>query len=65
MSFSDVKVSVMLVVANGLAVWLVQAEAERQAKEARIQESLRIADEVKARKEAMRREAGLPVDSAR
>jgi len=46
-------------------VWFEQKEAQRQEKEARIQEGLRIAEEVKARKEEMRRAAGLPVNSDR
>ncbi|OIW31369.1 CBP4-domain-containing protein [Coniochaeta ligniaria NRRL 30616] len=46
-------------------IWFVQKEAERQATEARIQEGIRIAEEVKARKEEMRRAAGLPVNSDR
>ncbi|KAJ9145571.1 hypothetical protein NKR19_g6060 [Coniochaeta hoffmannii] len=46
-------------------IWFEQKEAQRQEKEARIQEGLRIAEEVKARKEEMRRAAGLPVNSDR
>ncbi|KAK4151336.1 hypothetical protein C8A00DRAFT_36036 [Chaetomidium leptoderma] len=45
-------------------IWTVQAEAEKErAKQAAAAESLRMAEEVKTRKEAMRREAGLPVES--
>lgn len=40
-------------------VWVVQAEEEQKAREAQYRESLRIAEEVKARKEEMRRQAGL------
>lgn len=47
------------------AVWVVQEEAERKARQDRIQEGLRIAEEVKARKEEMRRAAGLPAESER
>jgi hypothetical protein len=50
--------------ANEDIVWTVQAEAEKErAKQASVAESLRLADEVKARREAMRREAGLPAES--
>ena len=45
-------------------VWTVQAEAEKeQARQALAAESLKLAEEVKARREAMRREAGLPTES--
>ncbi|KAG7291824.1 assembly factor cbp4 [Staphylotrichum longicolle] len=45
-------------------IWTVQAEAEKErAKQASAAESLRLAEEVKARREAMRREAGLPVET--
>ncbi|KAK4042494.1 hypothetical protein C8A01DRAFT_13890 [Parachaetomium inaequale] len=45
-------------------IWTVQAEAEKErAKQASVAESLKLADEVKARREAMRREAGLPAES--
>jgi hypothetical protein len=51
--------------ANDAVVWTVQAEAEKErAKQASAAESLRLAEEVKARREAVRREAGLPVESA-
>ena len=45
-------------------VWTVQAEAEEKERQqrAQVQKSLALAEEVKARKEAMRREAGLPVE---
>lgn len=45
-------------------VWTVQAEAEERERQQRasVQKSLALADEVKARKEAMRREAGLPLE---
>ena len=50
--------------ANRCAVWTVQAEAEKErAKQASAADSLKLADEVKARRDAMRREAGLPVES--
>jgi len=49
---------------NPVLVWTVQAEAEKErAKQASATEALKLAEEVKARKEAMRREAGLPVSS--
>lgn len=38
---------------------MVQAEEEKKAREAKYRESLRIAEEVKARKEEMRRQSGL------
>ncbi|KAK3298531.1 assembly factor CBP4 [Chaetomium fimeti] len=45
-------------------IWTVQAEAEKErVKQASIAEALKAAEEVKARKEAMRREAGLPTES--
>ncbi|KAL2181018.1 uncharacterized protein P884DRAFT_266840 [Thermothelomyces heterothallicus CBS 202.75] len=45
-------------------IWTVQAEAEKErAKQASIAESLKLAEEVKARREAIRREAGLPTES--
>ena len=37
----------------------MQEEAERRDREAKLQESLRLAEEMKARREEMRREAGL------
>lgn len=42
-------------------VWTVQAEAEEKERQQRasVQKSLELAEEIKARKEAMRREAGL------
>jgi hypothetical protein len=46
-------------------VWVVREQAEREAREAKIQEGLKLAEEVKARREAMRKEAGLPVNSDR
>lgn len=50
--------------ANESLVWTVQAEAEKErAKQASAAEAVRLAEEVKARKEAMRKEAGLPVES--
>lgn len=41
-------------------VWIVQAEEAEKAKQAKVLESLKLAEDVKAQKEAMRREAGLP-----
>ncbi len=50
--------------ANRCAVWTLQAEAEKERlKQASNAESLKLAEEVKARRDAMRREAGLPVES--
>jgi hypothetical protein len=50
--------------ANESLVWTVQAEAEKErAKQASAVEAVKLAEEVKARKEAVRREAGLPVES--
>ncbi|KAK4125319.1 CBP4-domain-containing protein [Parathielavia appendiculata] len=46
-------------------IWLVQAEAEKErTKQASVAESLKLAEEMKARREAMRREAGLPVQAS-
>ncbi|EAQ89666.1 hypothetical protein CHGG_06285 [Chaetomium globosum CBS 148.51] len=46
-------------------IWTVQAEAEKErVRQASIAESLKAAEELKARKEAMRREVGLPAESA-
>jgi len=42
----------------------VQAEEAEKAKQARLLESLRMAEEVKANKEAMRREAGLAAEKS-
>lgn len=47
------------------AVWIVQAEEEKKERQAKLQESLKIAEEVKARKEEMRREAGLSSEPKR
>ena len=50
---------------NQDVVWTVQAEAEKErVRQASIAESLKAAEELKARKEAMRREVGLPAESA-
>jgi pyruvate/2-oxoacid:ferredoxin oxidoreductase beta subunit len=49
--------------ADMFTVWFEQKEAQRREKEAKIQEGLKIAEEVKARKEEMRKAAGLPVNS--
>ncbi|KAB5528868.1 hypothetical protein GE09DRAFT_1148697 [Coniochaeta sp. 2T2.1] len=46
-------------------IWFEQEQAQRRAREEGIQEAIRIAEEVKARKEEMRRAAGLPVNSER
>ncbi|ORY60545.1 uncharacterized protein BCR38DRAFT_40885 [Pseudomassariella vexata] len=40
-------------------IWIVQEEAARKFKEARLQEDAKKAEEAKARKEAMRKEAGI------
>ncbi|KAK4136988.1 CBP4-domain-containing protein [Trichocladium antarcticum] len=42
-------------------IWVAQAEAEETAKQASIAEAVKMAEELKARKEAMRKEAGLSV----
>jgi hypothetical protein len=52
-----------LTLSNMKTVWTVQAEAIEQERQAKLQESLRLAEEMKARKEDMRREAGLPPSS--
>ncbi|KAL2127951.1 hypothetical protein VTI74DRAFT_9928 [Chaetomium olivicolor] len=45
-------------------IWVVQAEAEKErAKQASVAEAVKLAEEVKARREAIRKEAGLPVES--
>ncbi|KAK4108762.1 CBP4-domain-containing protein [Canariomyces notabilis] len=42
-------------------IWAVQAEAEKEReKQASIAETVKMAEEIKARREAMRKEAGLP-----
>ncbi|EOO01625.1 putative cbp4 domain-containing protein [Phaeoacremonium minimum UCRPA7] len=46
-------------------IWVVQKEDEERQRQAKLQESLKIADEVKARREAMRKEAGLSPESTR
>ncbi|KAL2261025.1 hypothetical protein VTK26DRAFT_4787 [Humicola hyalothermophila] len=43
-------------------IWIVQAEEEK-AKQKSVADAIKMAEEIKARKEAMRREAGLPVES--
>ena len=48
-----------------MTVWVVQKEDEERQRQAKLQESLKIADEVKARREAMRKEAGLSPESTR
>ncbi|GAB1311671.1 Assembly factor cbp4 [Madurella fahalii] len=46
-------------------IWAVQAEAEKEReRQASISQTIKMAEEVKARREAMRREAGLPVEAA-
>ncbi|KAK1763525.1 assembly factor cbp4 [Phialemonium atrogriseum] len=47
------------------SIWVVQAEEEQKAREARFKESLKAAEEVKARKEEMRRQAGLSPEPKR
>lgn len=42
---------------------MAQAEAEEKAKQASVTEAVRMAEEIKARKEAMRKEAGLATES--
>ncbi|KAK4200617.1 hypothetical protein QBC40DRAFT_306587 [Triangularia verruculosa] len=49
-------------------IWILQAEEEKahaanSARQQKLAESLRLAEEVKARREAMRKEAGMPVES--
>ncbi|KAK4648920.1 Assembly factor cbp4 [Podospora bellae-mahoneyi] len=51
-------------------IWILQAEEEKanatnMARQQKLAESLRLAEEVKARREAMRKETGLPVDSGK
>jgi len=38
-------------------------EADELARQKKLQDTLKLAEEVKARREAMRREAGLPAES--
>ncbi|KAK3336676.1 hypothetical protein B0T19DRAFT_437411 [Cercophora scortea] len=45
-------------------IWLVQAEETKKMKESKLQESLKAAEEVRARREELRRQAGLPTDSS-
>jgi hypothetical protein len=48
-----------------LTVWAVQAaEEKKKATQASLTDAMKMAEEAKARKEALRREAGLPVDTA-
>ncbi|KAL2117879.1 hypothetical protein VTJ04DRAFT_7539 [Mycothermus thermophilus] len=45
-------------------IWIVQAEAEKEKeRRAKAEAALELAEEVKARRDAIRREAGLPVES--
>jgi hypothetical protein len=53
------------VILMSLAVWTIQAEEAERERQARVQQSLKIADEVRARKEEMRKEAGLASDSSK
>jgi len=46
-------------------VWVVAQEAERAKKEASYRESLRMAEEVKARKEEIRKSAGLGTETGK
>ncbi|KAK4181435.1 hypothetical protein QBC36DRAFT_318067 [Triangularia setosa] len=51
-------------------IWILQAEEEKAnaantVRQQKLAESLRLAEEVKARREAMRKEAGLPVESGK
>ncbi|KAL2023580.1 hypothetical protein VTK56DRAFT_2188 [Thermocarpiscus australiensis] len=45
-------------------IWIVQAEAEKEkARQASVSDAVRMAEEAKARREALRKEAGLPPES--
>ncbi|KAL2269043.1 hypothetical protein VTJ83DRAFT_3889 [Remersonia thermophila] len=45
-------------------IWIVMEEAEKEkARKKKAEEALKLAEEVKARRDALRKEAGLPVDS--
>ncbi|KAK0613058.1 hypothetical protein B0T17DRAFT_498579 [Bombardia bombarda] len=44
-------------------IWVVQAEEEQKAREAKVLESIKAAEEIKARKEEVRRQAGLSTSS--
>ncbi|KAH9884027.1 CBP4-domain-containing protein [Xylariomycetidae sp. FL2044] len=46
-------------------IWTVQEEALRKRKEDQLKKDFADAEEAKARKEALRRESGLPADSER
>jgi hypothetical protein len=50
--------------ANCASVWVVQEEAVRKNRQARLQQDFKEAEEAKARKEAMRKETGLPGSSS-
>ena len=50
---------VFLTLSNHYAVWIVQEEEARAAREAKKSETLRLAEEAKSQREAMRKEAGL------
>ncbi|KAL1876414.1 hypothetical protein VTK73DRAFT_9353 [Phialemonium thermophilum] len=58
--FDDFVVKLKQYSKSNKPIWVVQAEEEQKEREAKIQESLRLAEEVKAKKEEMRRQAGLP-----
>lgn len=45
------------------AVWTVQAEAEKERARQASAEAVRLAEEAKTRRDAIRREAGLPAQS--
>ncbi|KAK3939433.1 assembly factor CBP4 [Diplogelasinospora grovesii] len=45
-------------------IWVVQADELQRQREAKVQETLKVADEVKARREEMRRQAGLSTEAS-
>ncbi|ERS99577.1 hypothetical protein HMPREF1624_04782 [Sporothrix schenckii ATCC 58251] len=44
-------------------IWVVQEEEAREAKEAKASQTLRLAEEARAQRDAMRKEAGLPPET--
>ncbi|KIH94654.1 assembly factor cbp4 [Sporothrix brasiliensis 5110] len=44
-------------------IWVVQEEEARDAKEAKARQTLRLAEEARAQRDAMRKEAGLPPET--
>jgi hypothetical protein len=54
----------VLIISNHHTVWVVQKEEALAAKEAKANETLRLAEEAKIQRDAMRKEAGLSPESS-